>query len=114
LLSGSESETNRGDTHGRRSAVETAELRGKGELLIGYGATVGGIDGTSLAARRSRYGHPSLASAASGFAERWARGLRATADDVRASGTALVSTAGWLEEIDADIAVAARDMSTPQ
>jgi len=92
--------------------VETAELRSRGELLVGYGATVSGIDGTALAARRSRYGHPSLTTAASAFAERWARGLRATADDVRASGTVLVSTAGWLEEVDAGLAEVAVDPST--
>ena len=94
--------------------VETAELRSRGELLIGYGATMSGIDGTALAARRGSYGHPSLASAASGFAERWARGLRAIADDVRASATVLVSTAGWLEEVDAGLAETASDPSTPQ
>jgi hypothetical protein len=94
--------------------VETAELRSTGELIVEYGATVSSIDGTALAARRSRYGNPALASAADGFAERWARGLRATADDVRTSGTALVSTAGWLEAVDADIADAARDLWTPQ
>ena len=94
--------------------VETAELRSSGELLVEYGDAVSGLDSTALASRRSRYGHPALASAAASFAERWARGLQATAHDVRDSGTALVSTAGWLEAVDADIAEAARDLSTQQ
>ena len=94
--------------------VDTAELSSSGELLIEYGGTVSGLDGTALAARRGHYGHPALVSAAAGFAERWARGLRATADDVRDSGAALVSAAGWLEAVDANAAEAARDLPAPQ
>lgn len=94
--------------------VDTAELRSSGELLIGYGGAVSGLDGTALAARRSHYGHPALVSAATAFAERWARGLRATADDVRDGGAALVSAAGWLEAVDTNAAEAARDLPAPQ
>jgi hypothetical protein len=94
--------------------VETAELRTMGELLVECAATVSGLDSAALTARRGRYGHPALAGAAASFADRWGRGVQAIADDVRHSGTNLVSTAGWLETIDADAAAAARDLSVPQ
>lgn len=94
--------------------VETAELRGTGELLIECATTASGLDATTLTARRGRYGNQTLAAAGATFADRWARGLQAIADDARRSGTNLVSTAGLLEQIDADAAAAANDLTAAQ
>jgi hypothetical protein len=93
--------------------VDTTALRSSGDRLIEFAKTVQDLDGAALAARRGDYGHAGLAGAAAGFAERWARGLQATAGDVGDNGRALLSVAGSFEAADAAAASAAQDLPIP-